>query len=856
MLYPSRTADMYAPFRFSTLLLFVFIALTQVAWGYGGYPSDTARRVPSFKTPKGLPYRPSRTLTNDLLHTELHIRFDWLRQQAIGKATVSFTPYFYPQNTLILDAKGFEIKAVYQKAAGSTEANRPLTYTYDRRQLVIALPKTYTRLDTAEVTIEYIAKPNELPQGLYGGNPGDKGLFFINADGLEEGKPKQIWTQGETEANSCWFPTVDSPNEKITHDFYITVDNAYTTLSNGVLVGSVQNEGGTRTDHWRQALPHAPYLAMLAVGEFYVEREILPSGLELSYYVEPEYAPYVNAIFGRTPEMVAFFSNIFGVEYPWAKYAQIAVRDFVAGGMENTTATTLTETVQADAKTLVDGNSDLLLAHELAHQWFGDYVTAEEWGQLPLNESFANYAEYLWLENFKGSDEADFHGMKEQQQYLAEADTKIRPLIRYFYRDREEMFDSHSYAKGGRVMHMLRKQVGDEAFFASLQTYLRTHALGTAEVDQFRIAVEKVTGQDYNWFFDQWFKKAGHPVLDISTRYEAGSEKLFLTIQQKQDTLSSTVYTLPVQVDIWTKGIKNRHSITLSKAEQTFEFSAKSRPDVVLFDAEAALLATLTEQKSTPEWIEQYKVAPTFLHKYEALTKLEGKLADTTVRATFYTAMDDPFWRIRQMAIANFSEYDGEGFALIEQRIRSRARTDAHPQVRAEAIITLASFGDNANDILFKEALSDSSYFVVSAALDAYLRNQPDDAAKVAAEFENSPNGAIVTAVGNFYANQAKPDRYDWYIEKMERMKPSEKYNFLQVFGKYLIKSSANVQRKAIPILENLARNNVASFVRFGAYQVLGLLTDIKGVSAIRKDIRLNETDEKLKEMYSQMGDL
>jgi len=812
------------------------------------------------------PYRPSRTLKNDLIHTRLDVEFDWLRQHVHGTAVIQFKPHFYPQNTLELDAKGFDIKGISQLDTDhnfgsesqkelSRHTAKKLDYTYDKRKLIIKLGREYNAKDTLYVKIDYVAKPNEIPRDQADDNPNDKGLYFINPDGQEEGKPKQIWTQGETDGSSCWFPTVDSPNVKFTQDIYITVDSTYKTLSNGLLISQEPDQSGLRTDHWKQTIPHAPYLAMLAVGDFAVAKDMMPNGLELSYYVEPQYGGDAHAIFGRTPEMMAFFSNIFGVEYPWEKYAQIAVRDFVAGAMENTTATVHEEGVQTDSRSILDGNSDAVIAHELAHHWFGDYVTAEEWGQLPLNESFANYSEYLWSEYYIGKNEADWQNLQELKQYLTEAETKQVPMIRYFYKNAENMFDSHSYAKGGRILHMLRKYVGDDAFFKSLQNYLKTHALGTAEISDLRMSFEKVTGEDLNWFFDQWFMRPGHPTLKIKQDYSSVTSKVQLKINQAQDTLATTVYRLPVKVDVWVGGKKNRYDVIVDKTSQIIELPAAKKPDLVIFDAESQLLANIEQEKDRSELVYQYNHAENFLPKYEALASLEGKLQDSTVRNVLIKAMTDPYWKLRQMAISNFAEYDGEGFAAVEKIIQSRARTDRHPQVRAEAIITLASFGDNNNDPVFREALSDSSYQVVSVAIDKYLIGQPNDANDVAAQFENSPNDAIVTSVGNYYAGQALPERYDWFLEKMKRMKPSEKYNFLQVFGKYLIKSKQDVQRKSIPVLEGIARNNPSYFVRFGAYQALGLLTDIQGVAAIRKDIRAKETEPKLKEMYTQFGE-
>ena len=842
-----------------------FTAYSAQATGYIAAADTLYRRAPGVITPKG-PYRPERAIKNNILYTRLDVRFDWQRQQVPATAIIKFSPHFYPQNTLELDAKGFDIKDITQLDTLSGYGDIPLKdigkkivkkldYTYDKRKIIIKLGRDYTRKDTISIKIEYIAKPNDVLRDQPGDHPTDKGLYFINADGMDEGKPKQIWTQGETEGSSCWFPTIDAPNQKFTQDIYITVDSTYKTLSNGLLI-SQENEKGMRTDHWKQVLPHAPYLAMLAVGDFAVAKDMMPNGLELSYYVEPKYGVDAHAIFGRTPEMIGFFSNVFGVEFPWAKYAQIAVRDFVAGAMENTTATVHEEGVQNDTRSLLDGNSDAVIAHELAHQWFGDYVTCEEWGQLPLNESFANYSEYLWSEYSIGKNEADWQSLQELKQYLGEAETKQVPMIRYFYKDRESMFDSHSYAKGGRILHMLRTYVGDDAFFTSLQNYLKTHAFGTAEIDDLRISFEKVTGEDLNWFFDQWFHRPGHPQLKITQEYSQTTKKVTLKIKQTQDTLAATVYRLPLKVDVWVNGKKNRYDALIDKTAQTLEFPAAKKPDLVLFDSEAQLLSVVEHEKQRSEMVFQYLNSDRFLPKYEALAQLEGKLADTTARAVLIKAMTDPFWKLRQMAISNFSEYDGLGFAEIEKIIQDRARRDPHPQVRSEAIITLASYGDNHSDSIYRQALEDSSYQVVSVAMEKYLMGQPADANEIAARFENSPNDAIVTSVANYYAGLAQPERYDWFLQKMKAMKPTEKYNFLQVFGKYLIKSKQDVQRKSIPVIEGLARDNPSYFVRFGAFQVLGLLTDIQGVTALRKDIRAKETEPKLKEMYSQFGEL
>ncbi len=418
--------------------------------------------------PNRLEYQATNTQLIDLLHTKLEINLDWELQQLNGIATLQIKPYFYEQDKVILDAKNFEIHDV--KLIKGTDKS-DLKYFYNGLELLIKLDTVYDREQAFFIEIAYTAKPTERIVGGSEVIESDQGLYFINHDGSNEYKPTQVWTQGETEANSYWFPTVDSPNERTTQEMYITVDQKFTTLSNGELIYSKFNTDSTRTDYWKLDQPHAPYLFMFAVGEFEIYEDSW-EGMEVSYYMEPRYAPYARNIFGATPEMLTFFSELYGLKYVWPKYAQIVVRDYVSGAMENTTASLFYEELNVDSRDLVDYNYEKIIAHELAHQWFGNLVTCESWSNLTLNEGFANYAEYLWYNHKYGSFEAELHNMDELEQYLDESLEKQVDLIRYFYDDKEDMFDSHSYAKGGLILNMLRDYVGDEAFFESLNRYL------------------------------------------------------------------------------------------------------------------------------------------------------------------------------------------------------------------------------------------------------------------------------------------------------------------------------------------------------------------------------------------------
>jgi aminopeptidase N len=807
-------------------------------------------------------YNPERTKKNDLIHTKLELRPNWGKQHMVGTATITFKPHFYPQNTLELDAKGFDIQMVRTQG-------QELKFEYDKRILKIDLGKTLTRKDSAQVQIMYIAKPNELPLGGSDAITADKGLYFINADGKDPEKPRQIWTQGETEANSCWFPTIDTPNQKTTLEIYITLDKAstdakYMTLSNGKLISSKVNSDGTRTDYWKQDKPAAPYLTMIAVGDFRKVVDPNYKNFEVSYYVEPKFEKYAMNIFGRTPEMISYFENLLGVKYQWDKYAQIAVREYVSGAMENTTATVHGDFVQKDNHQLADDNDDGVIAHELFHHWFGDLVTAESWSNLPLNESFANYSEYLWTAHKYGQDEADLVAYIAFNQYFSEAQEKQEPLIRYRYNDKEDMFDSHSYAKGGRILHLLRKQVGDEAFFAALKLYITQNAFKTGEIDQLRLAFESITGEDLHWFFDQWFMKPGHPDLQMTQEYTGG--KLRLTINQIQDTTYSPIYRLPLKVEIWSNNQKTTQNILVDKSINIFEWDLEAAPQMVYLDPENTLVGRVLFQKSKEDYIYQYYHAervPARLNALEILTYVpDGDSAvvspalDKDIRKVLIDATKDKFWRVRQLAVQKLYDYDGDDFLEVERVLQSRVQSDDRSYVRADAIIAMKGFQNSQNDKLFRQALNDTSYTVQAAALEAILASRPSDAAELAKKYESYYNTAIFSAVANYYSDEAAPERFDWFVQHLSKMSGGDLYQVLGIFGTYLVKSSPEIQAKSLPLLKKIATKDTQWYVRFAGLQTLALLSELKEAKDIIKEVIATEKDQRLQKVYQQYKDL
>ena len=810
-------------------------------------------------------YNPSYERQNDLLHTDLKVAFNWSKQHLLGQAKLKLQPYFYPTDSLRLDAKGFDINKVVLLDANGKET--PLNYTYnDKRNLYIKLPKVYQRNEAYEILIDYVAKPNELPKGGSAAITQDKGLYFINPEG-RPGKPQQIWTQGETEASSCWFPTIDRPNERCTQTIAITVENRFKTLSNGLLQSSTPNPDGTRTDYWVMDKPHAPYLFMMAIGEFAVVQDKWRD-LELTYYVEPEYQAYAKDIFPHTPEMLTFFSEKLGVDYPWQKYAQVIVRDYVSGAMENTTAVIFGDFVQKTRRSLIDGTemNEGIVAHEMMHHWFGDLVTCESWANLPLNESFANYSEYLWFEYKHGPDAANYHHMRQTSGYMTEALVRSgkKALIRFEYKDKEDMFDAHSYNKGGTILHMLRRYLGDQAFFASLQYYLKTHSYQAAEVHDLRLAFEKVTGKDLNWFFNQWFLTPGHPKLEIQRQYDAKTKEVVLSLEQVQSLENSTVFILPIDIEIHdNQNNKQRYRIEMRDQKQVFRFPAPSKPRWVAVDADRSLLAERNEEQSLEEWAAQYQLANNLIDRMDALAKLRSEQANPIAKTTLSTALKDPFWGIRNQAL-EWLDLDPKDKALFEQ-IAQMANQDPRPNVRAEALLKLSKANTPKGFSLLGPAQialeRDSSYSVLSAALMLLGKENPQAAMPLAKKLETEDNGILLLGIAELYVEQGQTEQLAFFENRWAKTDGYASINFFDAYARFLLRLDQTEQTKSkVAWLHAQALNsNNTSWARYGMMAALRSLEEgyanknaklASEIKALIQDVKNKETDPDLLRYY------
>ncbi len=784
----------------------------------------TEKEVQNIPVPE--PYRASNPIVSDLMHTKLDVRFDWTKRYLFGKATLTLQPHCYPVQSLVLNARGMTINEVSMQ---EDSIRNPLIYIYQNDSLIIDLGKTLGAGETYEVLIDYVAKPDEVKN--LGGSKAirsDKGLYFINPDAKQASKPQQIWTQGETQSSSVWFPTIDAPNQKMTQEINITVDTAFVTLSNGLMIKSIDNGNGTRTDSWKQSYPHSPYLVMMAIGKFEIVKDQWRDK-EVSYYVEPEYKNVARKIFGNTPEMIAFFSKKLGVDFAWEKYAQVVVRDYVSGAMENTSATLFGEFMHNDERGLLDYNGEDVISHELFHQWFGDLVTAESWSNLSLNESFASYGEYLWNEYKYGRDEADAGLNSDLNSYLREAKTKQVNLIRFKYQAQEDLFDRHSYQKGACILHMLRKSVGDYAFFASLKLYLEQNRFQPAEFHQLRLAFEKVTGEDLNWFFNQWYLDKGHPVLDINYSWDDVRKEQHVIIEQKQDFATTRLFKLPMQIDIYANGKATRQKITLDSARQEFVFYLATKPDLINVDAEKITVCTKTDHHTNEEWIYQYHHAPLFVDRLEALQAIAKKYATNSPEAkVIMEALSDAQADIRKLAIKNTGliATSADSNAL-KSKLTTITQFDKKAYVREQALVLSNDYyRDETELLLLKSAIKDSSYSVSGKALTLLTERDTMEGLRLAHELQKENNKYTSDVLEEIYSKHGDDTDAAFMQKALESASGYGQYESVQLHGKFVLRcKNENNIKTGLDKINDVGKNAEAGYIRYAAMQVLAELS-------------------------------
>ena len=683
-------------------------------------------------------YRATKEKITDLEHTKLKVSFNFEDSTMNGEAWITASPHFYATDKIILDAKAFKIHEVKVN-------NSIATFSNTDNKLIIGLGKMFNKDESYEVYVKYTAQPEKVTQQGSDAIKDAKGLYFIDPKGEDPEKPTQIWTQGETESSSCWFPTIDAPNQKTSQEIYMTVPSKFMTLSNGTLISKTENADGTRTDYWKMDQKHAPYLFFMGVGKFSEIKETW-QGKEVNYYVEKEYEDVAKDIFGKTPAMLDFYSKITGIPYPWDKYSQIVMRDYVSGAMENTTAVIHAEDAQQTKGQLVDKNEwENTIAHELFHHWFGDLVTTESWSNLTVNESFATYGEYLWLEHAYGKEVADEHLYKTMNIYLSSGKEAL-DLVRFNYPHREKMFDHVSYHKGSIILHMLRRYVGDEAFFASLHTYLTDNKYGSAEAHQLRMAFEKVTGKDLNWFFNQWYFGNGHIKLKVNYDYNTRNQTVTVTLKQE-----GKVFQFPLTIDIYSKNGKERNDVWIRYKEHSFTYAYSDFPKLIQVGARRDLLAEITVKKSLDNYLFQYQNAENYVDKLEAIEYLSKKQDQKVVFNAMVQALSDSNTSIQVKALNEIDLFNKYNKKAAIRKIEYLATKSESTLVKAAAIQVLGKLLNPIYTPIFKRGVDAVSFAIVGKSLVALYRIDKDAALLIVKSFSKKQQSDLAEPLTNMY---------------------------------------------------------------------------------------------------------
>ena len=684
---------------------------------------DQAGRKP-FEMPGAYPhYNPDRP--GQVEHIALDLAFDIPNKSYRGTCTIRLRPVVDGVENLRLDAVDLDIQSVKVD-------QQDQSFDYNGEQLHVKL-KTPTKADQPfELAIEYARKD---PQ---------RGIYFVGPDKHYPNKPTQVWTQGEDEDSRFWFPCFDYPGQLATSEIRARVPKKFKVVSNGELVAQ-ETEGSEKIYHWKLDKVHPSYLMTIAIGEF---DEIHDEwrGKPVSYYFEKGRKAEAKLTMGKTPQMLEALSKWFGYDYPFSNYDQVVVTDFIFGGMENTTTTLLTDRCMIDQRAALDNQrAETLVAHELAHQWFGDLVVINHWSQAWVKEGAATYTEVLWVEETLGQDEAFYYHLNHARAYLSEDKSRYRrPLVTHIYREAIELYDRHIYEKGSCVYHMIRMELGDELFTKALSTLLTDNAHSTVETIDVLRAIDKATGRNLRYLFDQYVYRGGHPDYKVSYTWDAESNLAKITVTQTQvedgkSQVQEGLFDLKIPIGFGyvdkeqKEGEKTKNKKTKSKKgsvrnavevktfrvriherEQALYFPLEKKPDFVSFDVGNHFLKTVELAYPVAELKAQLAYDPDPISRLTAAEALAKKGSLEAVQALEDAMKAEPFWAVR----AEVAEQLGSiQLAQAEAALIAGVK-DKHPKVRRAVVNALGGVKTADSYKTLKQVVDkgDESYLVEAAA--------------------------------------------------------------------------------------------------------------------------------------------
>jgi aminopeptidase N len=567
----------------------------------------------------------------DLKHVALAVVLDVPGRKLTGEARLTLAALTDGLAEIPLHARDLHIRAVAD-ARGAKLGWGPTP-----EGLAVRPAKPLKAAEEITLVITYDAAPQT-------------GLYFRGPDKQNPNRPLQAWTQGEDRDNSGWAPLWDYPNDRATSELTITAPAALTVVSNGKLLGVTDDKTrGTKTWRWKESVPHVTYLISFVAAPL-EKREARFGEIPVEYYVAPGDVAHVERTFGRTPAMLELFSRLTGVRYPYEKYAQVVVDGFMWGGMENISATTMFADIIMDEPNAAIDDMDELVAHELAHQWFGDLVTTRDWTHLWLNEGFAMFMELVWTES-RSEVEADRWRHDTLEGYLKEDGSLYRrPIVTSTYPNTLMLFDSHTYNKGGLVLHMLRRTVGDTRFWAGVREYLARHQGQVVDTHDFAAAMRRATGDPLDWFFDQWLFRAGFPALEVGWSWDATARQVTIDVSQTQ---AEAPFRLPVTVEVWSaappSGKRERRTLLIDERKKTLTLPAATRPVLVLVDPDREIVGELTYTRPVSEAVLHlaHPRAAARLHAADLLA--DQATHHQAAAALARCAASDTLWRTRQV---------------------------------------------------------------------------------------------------------------------------------------------------------------------------------------------------------------
>lgn len=817
----------------------------------------------------GRNYAPDRQV--DVKHIKLDVTPDFEHRTVSGTATIRFAPILKPAKSLRLDGVRLDVSDVRSKHAISD-------FSVDDESVTILFDSAIPVGEEAEVEIDYSAEPVE---GLY---------FRTAAMGLPEGDD-HCWTQGEPHEARHWFPCFDYPNERASSEIICHVPKEMTVVSNGKLVGETEADGGMKQVHWLQEKPHVSYLICMIAGNL-KKLEAKHRDVPLAFYTQPSKAKHAEFAFRDTPAIMAFYEEEIGVPYPWDKYDQCTCADYHWGGMENTTITTLTQrTIYSDATENVR-SSRSLDAHEMAHQWFGDYVTCKDWSNLWLNEGFATYYALLYEGHKEGRDAMLYGLYLDARDDIGPYEKDLRPIVYRDYKVPREQFDFRAYPKGSWVLHMLRSQLGDDTYRQAIKTYLERHALGEVVTDDLRQVFEELSGKPLDRFFDQWVYHGGMPQLKVSYKWLPEEKLAHVTVEQTQETGDNVLlFEIDTALRFIVDGKEHDEPITINGKKHDFYVSLPGEPEIVRFDPEYTLLAKVDFDKSDKLLEAQLANAEDMIGRVLACDELAEVKTQAAVAALKKALHEDAFFGVRCAAARALRKIRTEEAvaALLDSVKQDDARARKHvieelgycyredaakqllatieseknPAIVATALRGLASYQGDAASAAAKKALSDESWGgePVGAALgvirdlnDPALADAVMDTIK-AREMTLDPRDVsegMVTVAKLSQRGKRKETALKFFVEYLNHPR--------QTMQEAAIRGLGELHHPAAkPLLEPIAANKTDKTLAMAARSALGEIdkeTTLvpKEVGELRKEVReLQESQEKLQKKVEEL---